>query len=86
MLQVSAADKAEEEQLVEDPNVPEESTFTPGLLLGHFDQEQSDRSFQEALRQWRRDRRPGALEHTHQAATWTPVPAGKWRPSRPACQ
>lgn len=70
MLQDSAVNKTEQENLMlEDLNQEEENSLTPGLLVGEFDEEESKRSFQEALQQWRLGSR---------AAGWTPTSPGKW--------
>lgn len=78
MFQEPGANKPEEEKLmIEEPKQPDESRFTPGLLVGGFDQD-------EALGLWRLDTRPGLLECTSQAALWTPVSPGKGRRSTKA--
>lgn len=70
MLQDSAVNKPEQENLVlEDLNQEQESSLTLGLLVGDFDQEESDRSFQKALQNWRLGSR---------ATCWTPTTPGKW--------
>uniref|UniRef100_A0A4W6E5A5 B box-type domain-containing protein n=1 Tax=Lates calcarifer TaxID=8187 RepID=A0A4W6E5A5_LATCA len=43
------------------------------LLSGEYDEEESARSFQEALRQWRGERSDGAGEPTREETMWIPV-------------
>ncbi|KAM7399514.1 hypothetical protein PAMP_018781 [Pampus punctatissimus] len=51
----------------------DEKGFSTSLLRGEYDEENSARSFQEALRQWRGQRSDGEGELMTQDAMWTPV-------------
>ncbi|XP_036393499.1 zinc finger B-box domain-containing protein 1 [Megalops cyprinoides] len=46
----------EKEEEEEDESEPDERAHSPALLRGVFDEEESKRSFQDALREWRRKR------------------------------
>lgn len=76
-----ALNQQEEENIEiikEELKMPDERAVGPSLLIGEFNEEESKRSFQEALRQWRGERSGGVSEPIIQDAAWTPVPPGKY--------
>lgn len=56
---------------------PDERGFTTTLLRGEYNEEESARSFQEALRQWRGEKSDGVGEPITEDAMWTPVRPGE---------
>ncbi|XP_060902240.1 uncharacterized protein LOC132980246 isoform X1 [Labrus mixtus] len=57
----------------ERPKSDHERGFSTFLLRGELNEEESARSFQEALRQWRGEKRDVAGETMSEEAMWTPV-------------
>lgn len=55
----------------------DEEGFPTSLLKGEYNEEESARSFQEALRQWKEDKRDGAAQLTSEGAMWMPVQSGE---------
>lgn len=55
----------------------DERGFPTSLLRGEYDEEESARSFQEALRQWRGEKSDGAGEPMSEEAMWIPVRPGE---------
>ncbi|KAI4815128.1 hypothetical protein KUCAC02_005291, partial [Chaenocephalus aceratus] len=68
--QVLAVDQGEEKRVDMIEDVEDGDGFPTSLLTGEYNEEESTRSFQEALRQWRGDE---AAETTTEEAMWTPV-------------
>lgn len=68
-----------EEKIVEEGQnrEDEEGGFPTSLLRGHYSEEESARSFQEALRQWRGEKSGGAGEPMSEEAMWTPIRPGE---------
>ncbi len=58
-------------------NREDEGRFPSALLRGEFDERESARSFQEALRQWRGENINGEREQMSEDAMWRPVRLGK---------
>lgn len=80
LLQVLAVNHGEERkvELTEDgARREDERGFPTSLLRGEYDEEESARSFQEALRQWRREKSDGAGEPRSEEAMWIPVRPGE---------
>lgn len=57
---------------------PDEKGFPNTLLIGEYDEEESVRVFQEALRQWRGEKSDGLGEPLNEDATWKSGQPGKW--------
>ena len=74
MSQILAVDQGEEKrvEMIEDREDGE--GFPTSLLTGEYNEEESTRSFQEALRQWRGDE---AAETTTEEAMWIPIRPGE---------
>lgn len=54
----------------------DDTVFPSSLLEGEYHEEESARSFQEALRQWRGERHDGAGKYMTGEAMWTPDEPG----------
>ncbi|XP_026150073.1 uncharacterized protein zbbx isoform X2 [Mastacembelus armatus] len=65
-----------EEKMVEmtegHPKSEDENGFSTSLLSGVYNEEESARSFQEAVRQWRLEKNDGAEEPMNEEAMWIP--------------
>ncbi|KAM6987462.1 uncharacterized protein LKV04_010306 [Tautogolabrus adspersus] len=72
VLHVSHEEK-KEEMMEERPKSDHERGFTTSLLRGEYNEEESARSFQDALRQWRGEKIDVAGETMSEEAMWTPV-------------
>ncbi|KAJ4935723.1 hypothetical protein JOQ06_017251, partial [Pogonophryne albipinna] len=67
---VLAVDQGEEKRVEMIEDREDGDGFPTSLLTGEYNEEESTRSFQEALRQWRGDE---AAETTTEEAMWTPI-------------
>lgn len=81
VLQVLFTGNQQEEKQVEmteeGQEEPAERGFPRTLLRGTFSEEESAQSFQDALRQWRGDKKGAGGEPLCEDAMWTPVRPGK---------
>lgn len=80
MLQVLAVNQQEEKRIgiiEEGPKMLTERAFPNTLLRGEYNEEESAKSFQEALRQWRGEKGDGGAEPISEDAMWTPVRPGE---------
>lgn len=81
LLQVLFPGNQQEEKEVdmteEGQKEPVERGFPTTLLRGTFSEEESAQSFQDALRQWRGDKKGADGEPLCEDAMWTPVRPGK---------
>lgn len=80
LLQVLAVNHGGEkkvEMIEEGPQREDERGFPTSLLRGEYNEEESARSFQEALRQWRGETSDGAGEPMSEEAMWIPVRPGE---------
>lgn len=81
LLQVLFTGNQQEEKEVEmseeGQKEPVERGFPGTLLRGTFSEEESAQSFQDALRQWRGDKKRADGEPLCEDAMWTPVRPGK---------
>lgn len=64
-------------EMSEDGQKREDEGFSISLLGGEYDEEDSARSFQEALRQWRGERSDGEGEPMTEDAVLTPLRPGE---------
>ncbi|XP_078102602.1 uncharacterized protein zbbx isoform X1 [Sander vitreus] len=70
VLAVNHRDKEKVEMIEEGQD---ERGFPTSLLRGEYNEEESARSFQEALKQWRGEKSDEAGEPTSEDAMWTPI-------------
>ena len=71
-------DHGEEKMVEEEQSREDEGGFPTSLLRGHYSAEESARSFQEALRQWRGEKGDGAGEPPmREEALWRPIRPGE---------
>lgn len=61
------------ETIGEGPERKDQRGLPSGLLRGEYNEEESARSFLEALRQWRGEKNDGAGKPMSEGAMWTPV-------------
>ncbi|XP_042270386.1 uncharacterized protein zbbx isoform X2 [Thunnus maccoyii] len=73
VLVVNHGEEKEVEMTKDGQKKEDEKGFSTSLLGGEYDEEDSARSFQEALRQWRGERSNGEGEPMIQEAMWKPV-------------
>ncbi|KAM3616779.1 uncharacterized protein V6R79_023314 [Siganus canaliculatus] len=71
VLVVTHEEEEQGEMTLERPNLGDESWGPTSLFEGQYDEEESAKSFQEALRQWRAQQNP-AEEPMSEEAMWTP--------------
>ncbi|TDH15043.1 hypothetical protein EPR50_G00027180 [Perca flavescens] len=71
--QVLAVDHRDEEKVEMIEEGQDERRFPTSLLRGEYNEEESARSFQEALKQWRGKKRDEAGEPRSEDAMWTPI-------------
>lgn len=76
MLQVLAINHKDEEKVEMIEEGQDERGFPTSLLRGEYNEEESARSFQEALKQWRGEKSDEAGEPTSEDAMWTPIRPG----------
>lgn len=70
-------EKKKVEMIEEGPKREDERGTPTSLLRGEYSEEESARSFQEVLRQWRGEKSDGAGEPISEDAMWTLVRPGE---------
>ncbi|XP_044059693.1 uncharacterized protein zbbx isoform X2 [Siniperca chuatsi] len=72
VLAVNHGEEKKVEMCEEGPKKEDERGFPTSLFRGEYNEEESVRSFQEALRQWRGEKSDGAGKPMSEDAMWTP--------------